>query len=86
MTEAQDKARKTQHEADVLAHIAAHKAKGETAAVAKHMKAPAHKAIVEAATEAESLAAVAAVEAETAKIEAATADLQGVIAGLDAEE
>ena len=49
MTEAQDKLRETQYNADVVAHIAAHKAKGETEAVEAHMESPKHKAIVEAA-------------------------------------
>ncbi len=51
MTDQRKQARKMQHEANVLAHIAAHEAKGETAAVAAHMEAPAHRAIVEAAEE-----------------------------------
>ncbi len=39
----------TEYERNVLAHIAAHRAKGETEAVKKHMASPAHKAIVDAA-------------------------------------
>ena len=39
----------TVYENNVLAHIAAHRDKGETAAVEGHMKAPVHRAIVEAA-------------------------------------
>ena len=38
-----------QSAATVLAHIAAHKVRGETAAYEAHMKIPGHKAIVEAA-------------------------------------
>lgn len=39
----------TEYEINVLAHIEMHKTKGETEAVKKHMAAPVHKAIVEAA-------------------------------------
>lgn len=52
MTEQRTEARKAEHDADVLAHIAAHEAKGDTEAVKKHMAAPAHKAIVEQAARA----------------------------------
>ncbi len=37
------------HKVNVLAHIAAHREAGQTAAVKAHMAAPAHKAIVDAA-------------------------------------
>ena len=49
MAEKKTEMRKVQYSADVLAHIAAHKAKGDTKAVAAHMANPGHKAIVEAA-------------------------------------
>ncbi len=48
--------RKVAHAADVLNHIKAHHDKGEEAAVAKHMAAPEHKAIVEAAEAADEAA------------------------------
>ncbi len=49
LTPKQVKTRKAQHEADVLAHIAGHRDKGETAAVEAHMESPEHRAIIEAA-------------------------------------
>lgn len=41
--------RKAVHGASVLAHIEKHRAKGETEAVAAHMKSPLHRSIVDAA-------------------------------------
>lgn len=49
MTKEQDNKREADYSRDVLAHIAAHEAKGETDAVEAHMESPRHKAIVEAA-------------------------------------
>ena len=39
----------TEYERNVLAHVQAHEAKGETAAVKAHMASPKHKAVVDAA-------------------------------------
>ena len=39
----------TEYDRNVLAHIQAHEAKGETAAVKAHLASPKHKAIVDAA-------------------------------------
>ncbi len=39
----------TEYERNVLAHVQAHEAKGEKAAVKAHMASPKHKAVVDAA-------------------------------------
>ncbi len=44
-------AKDPQYEVNVRAHVAAHKAKGETQAFDAHMKSPEHRAIVDAAAD-----------------------------------